>query len=241
MRKRKIMIFIACVLLLLGAALLLYPSVTTWQYNKKVTEVRADFDQRMQAEQKKDDPETNNPEKEFPTYLQELYAAMQAYNRNIYENGQEGFKDTYSYQVPSFNLTEYGFPDNMVGYIEIPKMDIKLPITLGATQENMQLGAVHLTETSLPIGGMNTNCVIAAHRGFTTPMFREVEVLEQGDKIYITNPWEVLTYRVAKVKVVDPSEVNEVKIQDGRDLVTLSTCHPLNYNYQRYLVYCERV
>lgn len=235
MNKRKIILFIAFVLLLIGTCLLLYPDFARWQYNKKAASIKEDFDERMKAEERVNDHET-----ELPPYLRDLYEAMQAYNRNIYENGQEGFKDAYSYQNPSFDLTEYGFPDNTVGYLDIPRMDISLPVILGATQENMELGAVHLTETSLPIGGINTNCVIAAHRGAATPMFRDIEALETGDKVYLTNPWETLTYRVVETKVIYPYETDEVKIQEGRDLLTFSTCHPLGFNYQRYIVYCER-
>jgi sortase A len=120
-------------------------------------------------------------------------------------------------------------------------MDIKLPIYLGASEENMKKGAVHLTETSLPIGGKNTNCVIAAHRGFSgAPMFREIEKLKKGDKIYITNFWYKMTYQVVDIEIINPDDVEKVLIQKGRDLVTLSTCHPYRYNYQRYIVYCER-
>ena len=92
--------------------------------------------------------------------------AMQEYNQEIYKNRQSGLSDQLSYQTPSFDLTKWGLEDNVVGYITIPKMEVELPIYLGASEENMKHGAVHLSQTSLPIGGNNTNCVIAAHRGY---------------------------------------------------------------------------
>ena len=120
-------------------------------------------------------------------------------------------------------------------------MDIEVPIYLGATQENMKKGATHLSETSIPIGGINTNSVISAHRGMKThPMFRDIEMLEIGDEVKITNMWDELIYKVIETKVITPDQVSEVLIQEGRDLITLITCHPYTQNYQRYVVYCER-
>ncbi len=120
-------------------------------------------------------------------------------------------------------------------------MEIEIPIYLGATQENMKKGAGHLSETSIPIGGNNTNSVIAAHRGMKShPMFRDIEMLEIGDEIKVTNMWDELIYKVVETKVINPDEVSEVLIQEGRDLITLITCHPYTKNYQRYVVYCEK-
>ena len=124
----------------------------------------------------------------------------------------------------------------------LPKMDIELPILLGANEENMSSGAVHLTGTSYPIGGVNTNCVIAAHRGYSrTAMFRDIEALEVGDKIYIENFREKLIYQVTELRIIEPTDIDKLLIQEGKDMVTLVTCHPYGYNYQRYVVFCERV
>lgn len=99
-----------------------------------------------------------------------------------------------------------------------------------------------MTETSYPIGGENTNCVLAAHRGSSrAAMFRDIELLEPGDRIYIENFREPLTYQVVETRVISPTDVQELLIQAGRDLVTLLTCHPYGHNYQRYVVFCERV
>ena len=101
-------------------------------------------------------------------------------------------------------------------------MDVKLPLYLGATLENMRKGAAIMGETSLPLGTKNSNCVIAAHRGYEgIPYFREIERLKIGDRVIIKNPWEKLTYRV--------------------DMVTLLTCHPYrSHGKYRYVVYCIR-
>lgn len=234
--KGKIMRVAAGLILAAGIALFCYPYAAQWQYNRESGAAIREFDNRA-----KQLSETKKGSGEAP-YLPTLYAAMQAYNEDLYRNGQDGFRDAWSYQPASFDLTQYGLPDNMVGYIDIPEMDITLPIYLGATQENMSLGAVHLTQTSLPIGGDNTNCVIAAHRGYSrAAMFRDIEKLKAGDDITITNLWGKLTYRVEKTKIIRPTDVKEVMIQPGRDLLTLITCHPKRENYQRYVVYCKRV
>lgn len=236
-RKRKIVIIIACVVLMAGIGIMAFPYIQQWVYDKSARSIADEFD-RWRQEQAEG---TAGQGTDVP-YLPDLYAAMQEYNIDLYENGQEGFRDAWSYQKPSFDLTEWGLEDGMVGYIDIPRMDVKLPIYLGATTENMKKGAVHLSQTSLPIGGVNTNCVLAAHRGYSgAAMFRDIEALKIGDEITITNLWETLSYRVVEYKAIRPNESDEVLIQEGRDLVTLITCHPYRHNYQRYVVYCERV
>ena len=121
-------------------------------------------------------------------------------------------------------------------------MDVKLPLYIGASKENLSKGAAVLGQTSLPVGGTNTNSVIAGHRGYQgIPYFREIERLEVGDKVSITNPWETLTYRVESIAIIDPYDNDAVKIQDGKDMVTLVTCHPYrSHGKYRYIVYCVR-
>ena len=117
-----------------------------------------------------------------------------------------------------------------------------MPLYLGATTQHLAAGAAHLSQTSLPIGGNNTNCVIAGHRGYNgATYFRYITDLQPGDKIFITNIWETLTYEVCEIKIIKPYEVNEIHIQEGRDLLTLLTCHPYGSGGKyRYLVFCQR-
>ena len=121
-------------------------------------------------------------------------------------------------------------------------MHVKLPLYLGATLENMRKGAAIMGETSLPLGTKNSNCVIAAHRGYKgIPYFREIEKLKAGDKVTIQNPWEKLSYRVEKIKIIKPDDSDQIRIQKGKDMVTLLTCHPYrSHGKYRYLVFCER-
>ena len=177
-----------------------------------------------------------------PAEHQDLLDAMREYNRRIYEENQIGLCDAWSYQTPSFDLAAYGIEDGVVGVVYIPALEVELPIYLGANSENMAKGAVHLSQTSLPIGGENTNAVIAAHRGwYDAAYFRYIEKLRPGDRITVTNLWETLTYEVTGIKIIDPNDVDEILIQPGKDMVTLLTCHPYaSGGRQRYVVYCER-
>ena len=122
-------------------------------------------------------------------------------------------------------------------------MGVEMPLYLGASNENMANGAAVLSQTSIPIGGINTNAVIAGHRGYGGySYFRYIEVLEEGDEVIITNLWKTLTYKVSEIRIVTPDDVDAILIQPGKDMVTLLTCHPYaSGGKYRYLVFCERV
>lgn len=226
-KKRKILKSFGFVLLLTGILVFLYPYICQYLYKQEAQNMINGFSSRMERKNKKD--------------WDWLYQLMVQYNKDLYKNGQKNLVDAFSYQQVDFSLKKFGFNEEMIGYLSIPQMDIRLPVYLGATQENMRKGATHLTQTSLPVGGKNTNAVIAAHRGMSTAaMFRDIEKLQIGNKITLTNFRETLTYQVAEIKVIHPNEIDQILIQKGRDLLTLITCHPYRYNYQRYVVYCER-
>lgn len=174
---------------------------------------------------------------------QELWNHMVSYNETIFAQGQSGLDSKADYQDPSFSLKSYGLEDEIFGVISIPAMELEMPIFLGATKQHMAEGAAHLSQTSLPIGGENTNSVIAGHRGYSgASYFRYIDKLQVGDYVFITNLWETLTYKVSEIKVIDPNEVDQILIQPGRELLTLLTCHPYaSGGRQRYLVFCDRV
>ncbi len=174
---------------------------------------------------------------------QELWDAMISYNQGIFEEGQSGLTSELDYQRPSFILADYGLNSEIFGVINIPVMELSMPIYLGATESNMAFGAAHMSQTSLPIGGENTNCVISGHRGYNgASYFRFIEKLSVGDFVYITNLWEDLSYRVCEIEIIEPYEFEKILIQEGRDMLTLVTCHPYaSGGRQRYVVYCERV
>lgn len=181
-------------------------------------------------------------EQKEPGIHQDLREAMEAYNLQLSQD-QSGLDSVDSYEAPGLNLKDYGLgTDDPVGYIEIPAMDVTLPLYLGASRAHMNDGAAVLGQTSMPIGGISTNCVIAAHRGWNgKAMFRDVELLQEGDLVYLTNLWETLTYQVTGISIIWPDEVEAVAIKPEQDMVTLLTCHPYIVGTHRYLVYCQRV
>lgn len=215
--------------MIVGICLYAFPIVSTEVIRKETNDYITEFI-------KKESKTKNHLDKENDPRYQEIYN----YNSQIYEEDQAGFKSVASYQKFPISLT--GFEDNKFGYIEIPKMDVKLALYLGATDSNLKKGTAILGQTSIPIGGSNTNCVIAGHRGYRgVPFFRDIEKLSKGDVVKIRNPWETLTYKVTGIAVIDPDDRDAVLIQEDKEMVTLSTCHPYRGNGRfRYLVYCTR-
>lgn len=221
-------IVVSIVLLLSGIIVLLYPVGGQLVYQMQADSVNAAFAQR--AHQYKEDER------------EDLYQRIVAYNRHLYETGQDGLVDAFSYEQVDFSLMEFGFEEEMIGYLNIPAMDIELPVYLGASRENLARGAAHLSQTSLPVGGENTNAVIAAHRGMASAdMFRHIDRLVVGDTLTLTNFRETLIYQVRSIAIIAPDEIDKVLIQTNKDMITLISCNPYGYNYERYVVYTERV
>lgn len=250
-KKRKGLRVLACLLLAAGVCVLLFPFASNWVYTWQMDRQIDDYRERVGQYQREEAPQGGSPAAsgapgeaqagQHPHDLEKLYQEMVAYNQRLFENGQKDLKDPFSYEQPSFDLTQFGFDENMIGYLDISRMGLHLPIYLGASRANMASGVAHLTQTSLPVGGANTNAVIAGHRGMSTKaMFRNIHHLQLGDAVDVTNFRETLHYRVAQIKIIQPDDIQEILIQPGRDLVTLITCNPLGQNYQRYVVYCER-
>lgn len=168
------------------------------------------------------------------------YQEIEEYNEKIYENHQKDFRDVNSYQSSPISLK--GFKDGKFGYIKIPKMNVKLPLYVGASDSHLAQGAAILGQTSIPVGEIDTNSVIAGHRGYQgAPFFREIEKLDKGDAVTIVNPWDTLEYEVTGIDVISPFNTDAVMIQEGRDMITLVTCHPYRSGGKyRYIVYCTR-
>lgn len=179
-----------------------------------------------------------------PLRQPELYAAMQAYNKRIYTEGQSGLCDPWSYIAPAIDLTAYGLmADEVIGVLQIPSIEVSLPIYCGASSAHLNKGAAVLGQTSLPIGGANTNTVIGAHRGWNAEDYlRDVEDVQLGDEIIVTNFWGELRYTVTEIKVIEPDDIKQILIQPGRELLTVFTCHPYaSGGRYRYLLICDRV
>ena len=223
---RKIPFVLAVLLAVAGICVMLWPVFTGQK-------LQADTDEAVQSFL-----EERKPEQQYP----ELLAALQEYNRQLYAEKQCNLTDLEACEKPAADLTTYGVADEIIGVLEIPAMELIMPVYLGASEAHLAAGAAVLGNTSAPIGGDNTNCVIAGHRGWKgADYFRHIDKLAVGDEVRITNLWATLTYTVADIQIIQPHEVEKIKIQPSRDLLTLITCHPYaSGGRQRYVVYCER-
>lgn len=230
--KRKI----GYLLLIAGVTVFFYPYVRTFFYQRQVQRLKEEFDQTKDEPSAPEEP--GSPEAGIDYTA--LYEFMKAENLRLFQEGQGSLSGALSYEQPQADISRYGLKENRIGFISLPRIEVELPLYLGASERQMNQGAVHLTGTSYPIGGENTNAVIAAHRGASIPMFREIHKLRKGDLVYIENFRETLTYEVAETRIIQPTQKEAVLIQEGRDLITLVSCHPLGKNTQRYVVYCER-
>ena len=224
---RKASFVLAALLAVAGICVMLWPVFTGHRLQSNaataVQEFLADRDE---------------PEQQYP----ELLADLQTYNRRIYNEKQSDLTDLEACEKPAADLTAYGIEDEIIGVLEIPAMELTMPVYLGASNAHLAAGAAVLGNTSAPIGGDSTNCVIAGHRGWKgADYFRHIDRLQVGDTVKLTNLWETLTYTVSDIQIIQPHEVDMIKIQQGRDLLTLLTCHPsASGGRQRYVVYCVR-
>lgn len=217
-------VLLAAVLAVTGLCVLLWPVVSGHRLQADMSEAVQEFLE-----------EARQP---YP----ELLADLQAYNERIYTERQAGLTDAAACEEPAVLLMDYGVEDEIIGVLEIPTLELVMPVYLGASDPHLAAGAAVLGNTSAPIGGINTNCVIAGHRGwYGADYFRHIDRLQAGDTVTITNLWETLIYTVVDIQVIQPHEVDKIKIQPGRDLLTLITCHPYaSGGRQRLVVYCER-
>ena len=173
--------------------------------------------------------------------LNEAKEWLAQYNQKVAAGEISISADPFSFEEALDAFSTQGLEDGLIGYIEIPKMGCSLPLYLGASTEHMAKGATVVSGSSAPLGEESSNCVIAAHRGYSSAaMFRDIEELSAGDKVYVCTLWDKLTYTVVGTKVIDPSDTAAVSVQQRRDMVSLLTCHPYGYNYSRYVVECER-
>ena len=223
---RKTSLLLAALLAVAGICVMLWPMFMGHRLQANTAEaVQSFFEERK-------------PEQQYP----ELLADLQAYNQRIYAEKQSGLVDLEACEEPAADLVAYGIEDEIIGVLEIPAMELTMPVYLGASDAHLAAGAAVLGNTSAPIGGDNTNSVIAGHRGWKgADYFRHIDRLQVGDTVKLTNLWETLTYTVADIQIIQPHEVDKIKIQQGRDMLTLLTCHPYaSGGRQRYVVYCER-
>lgn len=224
---------LAALMLLAGALLLLGQPLWKWWNQSRQAETIAQYTRSLPAP-------AAEPERDVEAD-DRLLEDIRAYNREIFASGQASLSDPFAVEQPVFRLADYGFEGEVFGVVWIPRMNARLPLYLGADKENLALGCALLGGTSIPCGEPDTNAIIAGHRGYNgVPMLRDIQQLQIGDRVEITTPWETLVYRVSALSIIQPDNVEAIRIQPGRELVTLFTCHPYPGNTHRYLVEAER-
>ena len=179
---RLIAKILAWLAILLGLALLIQPTAAQWWTSTRNAKTAAQFAARAEAQPtapaaEETTAEPPEPERAYP----ELYAAMQDYNAEIYAGGQSGLTDPFAYEEAPLDLAAYGYDDDVLAVLWIPSLNLELPVYLGASRENLAKGAALLGQTSMPLGGENTNTVIAAHRG-RLPISALVVLLNAADE-----------------------------------------------------------
>lgn len=163
-----------------------------------------------------------------------------AYNRSISARGNSHYlSDEQEEQYQ--NLLNVG-GSGIMGYIEIPTINVSLPICHGTDDSDLQVAVGHLEWSSLPVGGSSSHCVLSGHRGLPSArLFTNLDQLVEGDtfELHVLN--EVLTYEVDQILVVEPSDTDALHIEEGKDLCTLVTCTPYGVNSHRLLVRGHRI
>lgn len=242
---RKGLRFLLYLILFAGIAIMDFPYVRGAIMDRRAARIAEDFLSRVIVDPYREEDivitftEPTEEEREYP----ELWDAMVAYNESIYAENQSGMVNLQSFEKQSFVLQNYGLEDEVFGVITVPAIELSMPIYLGASRANMAIGAALMTETSLPIGTPNSNAVICGHRGWNgASYFLHIDKIQIGDTVTITNLWEELHYTVVSTKIITPYDLDAVKIQEGKEMITLLSCHPVaSGGKQRYLVFCERI
>ena len=241
--NRRVRQWLGFLLMLAGLALLCGPFLLGTREEWVQKQAVETFYQEKQAAQsasqdKQPVTEETVPESTEPRDL--FYEKAKAYNESLVKNGQDGMCSRADVESFALSALDFGYSENLIGTLEIPRMEIELGLYLGADGENMAKGAAVFGMTSLPLGGDSENTAIAGQRGWRgSPMFRDIQLLQMDDPIYITTPWDTLTYQVCEIRIVTPEDNSWCRIQPGRTLISLMTCHPYGQNYQRYIVFAE--
>ena len=224
--KKHISNLILVLIFLIGLSLLLYPSVSNYWNSMHATKAIVDYSKQAQ----------NMDEEKYDAMWQQATEYNQSLlNRaNPYLVSDEQ-KAAYEQLL---DITGTG----IMGYIEIPIIDVSLPIYHGTEDSVLQIAVGHLDWTSLPVGGVGTHCVLSGHRGLpSAKLFTHLDKLAEGDTFVLRILDEILTYEVDQILIVDPHETDSLLIEENRDYCTLVTCTPYGINSHRLLVRGHRI
>lgn len=227
MRKRKIwdkIIFLA------GLLLIFYPLISSIIERQHQRDAVATYQGSVEAEDK--------------SRIQENWLKASEYNDVLFQtqgaavgNLREEVLSDENYEQ-LLNISGTG----VMGSLEIPKINVDIPIYHGTSDEVLSNGAGHFQDSSLPVGGNNTRCILTGHRGLpNSKLFTRLDELEKDDLFFVSTYGEILAYRIAEIEIMEPEEAEKLEILPEKDLCTLITCTPYGINTQRLVITGERV
>lgn len=224
--RYKVAIFFVVLIFLIGVGIMSYPLVSSIMNNMN--------DRSSMAGYISDAKDMNEDR------LNTFFSQAEEYNDSLTGNviitdpfDQEAYEKIGAGYQDAFDVDGTG----LIGYVKIPKINVYLPINHGTSEDILKKGAGHLQNTSLPIGGESTHSVISAHTGYPTDTFFDNLVdLKKGDEFYIYVLNKTLKYEVDQIKIILPSETDDLRIITGEDHITLLTCTPYGINDHRLLV-----
>lgn len=222
-KKTTILLFLV---LFAGLSLLLYPSVSDYWNSFRQTRAIAAYIE-------------NVAELDDDSY-DELWREAQEYNVSLSRSDSRFFPREEEEEVYKELLNVAG--NGIMGYVEIPSIDVSLPVYHGTDDEILQVAVGHIEGSSLPVGGEGTHSVISGHRGLpSAKLFTDVDQMTEGDVFMLHVLDETLTYQVEQIHIVEPEDLSFLEIREGEDWCTLITCTPYGVNSHRLLVQGRRI
>jgi len=226
-KNKKIKKMILLLIFIAGSSVCAYPLIANLINTRNQTKIISNYESEL--------------EKLSEEERLEKIEAARAYNEVLNE-GQNVISDPFDNGMQESQEISFIDIGEIMGYVEIPKLDIKLPIYQGTSETVLQKGIGWLEGTSVPIGGESTHSVLSGHRGLpTSRLFTDLDKLENGDNFFIRNADGILAYEVDQIKIVLPDETEDLLIIEGKEYVTLLTCHPYMVNSHRMLVRGHRI
>lgn len=226
MKKKNLSTIALVLVFFVGLSVLLYPTISDYWNSFHQSRAIATYADSVADMDEQD--------------YEEMWNAAQEYNEKLFETGHGlGLKKK---EKKEYNKLLNVSGTGIMSYIEIPKIKCSLPIYHGTDEGVLQIAIGHIEGSSLPVGGVNTHCVLSGHRGLpSAKLFSNLDKLEEGDIFMIRTLDQTLTYEVDQIRIVLPDEVDDLKIEEGKDLCTLVTCTPYGINTHRLLVRGHRV
>lgn len=225
MKKPRLSTVLVGVLFLVGAGVMLCPTMSDLYVRRQLQKELAQYNQVTQGEE---------------ADYSELWAAAEDYNRRLAEKDNQFAVSEEEMEEISGLLNPLG--TGMMGHIDIEKISVHLPVYQGTEESALQAGAGWWIGTSMPTGGPGTHCVLTAHTGLVrAKMFTDLDQMEEGDTFSLTVLDRVLTYEVDQILITEPEEIEPLLIVDGEDYCTLYTCYPYGVNTERLLVRGHRI